>query len=296
MAICGYHGWHDWYLATNLKSESALNKHLLPGLEPKGVPDHLSGTVHPFEYNDFDNLESIISNENIGVIIMEVMRNREPQNNFLEKVRKLASKSGIVLIFDECTSGFRETHGGLHLKYGVYPDMAMFGKALGNGYAITSVIGRREVMEYAQSSFISSTFWTERIGSVAALATLNVMEETRSWETVTKRGQTIKENWEKIAKSSKVEILQSGLPALASFSFKKDPLMRKTFFSQEMLKQNFLASNSFYASLAHTDEILDNYFSAVENIFDLIGSLEDGGELSQRLEGSVCHGGFRRLN
>ena len=158
VAICGYHGWHDWYLATNLKSESALNGHLLPGLEPKGVPEQLYGTVHPFEYNDIEKLQNMVSNENIGVIVMEVMRNHEPKNNFLQKVRQLASENGIVLIFDECTSGFRETYGGLHLKYEVYPDLAMFGKALGNGYAITSVIGRREVMEHAQSSFISSTF------------------------------------------------------------------------------------------------------------------------------------------
>ena len=116
---------------------------------------------------------------------MEVARNKGPEDNFLQKVRALATKHNIVLIFDECTSGFRETFGGLHKKYGVEPDMAMFGKALGNGYAITATIGRREVMEAAQSTFISSTFWTERIGPTAALKTLEVMEREKSWEKIT---------------------------------------------------------------------------------------------------------------
>ena len=164
IAICGYHGWHDWYLSVNLGDDKGLDGHLLPGLEPKGVPRNLKDTVFPFNYNNIDELELITNKHDIGVIKMEVSRASGPENSFLQKVRKLATKKGIVLIFDECTTGFRETFGGLHKKYNVEPDMAMFGKALGNGYAITSVIGRREVMDAAQSTFISSTFWTERIG------------------------------------------------------------------------------------------------------------------------------------
>ena len=113
---------------------------------------------------------------------MEVVRSTGPKNNFLQKVRDLANQKGIILIFDECTSGFRENFGGLHMKYNVEPDIAMFGKAMGNGYAITSVIGRRKIMDAAQSTFISSTFWTERIGPSAALKTLEVMEREKSWE------------------------------------------------------------------------------------------------------------------
>ena len=164
IAICGYHGWHDWYLSVNLGDDKGLDGHLLPGLEPKGVPRNLKDTVFPFNYNNIDELELITNKHDIGVIKMEVSRASGPENSFLQKVRKLATKKGIVLIFDECTTGFRETFGGLHKKYNVEPDMAMFGKALGNGYAITSVIGRREVMDAAQSTFISSTFWTEELG------------------------------------------------------------------------------------------------------------------------------------
>ena len=133
IAICGYHGWHDWYLAANLTNSENLEGHLLSGLEPAGVPSGLEGSAIPFDYNNFDSIKNIVSNGDVGVIMMEVSRNMEPKDNFLQNIRELATDNGIVLIFDECTSGFRQTFGGLHKKYGVEPDMAVFGKALGNG-------------------------------------------------------------------------------------------------------------------------------------------------------------------
>jgi glutamate-1-semialdehyde 2,1-aminomutase len=196
VAFCGYHGWHDWYLAANLADEKNLAGHHLPGLEPNGVPANLRDTVYPFAYNRFKELEALVNAHDIGVIMMEVCRNIEPEDDFLKKVRKLATDNGIVLIFDECSSGFRQTFGGLHKLYGVEPDMAMFGKALGNGYAITAVIGKREVMEAAQTTFISSTFWTERIGPTAGLKTLEVMERLQSWNTITETGKQIGERWQ----------------------------------------------------------------------------------------------------
>ena len=164
VAICGYHGWHDWYLAANISTKDGLNDHLLSGLEPNGVPKNLKGTIFPFHYNDIEGLKKIVENNNIGTIKMEVVRNKEPENNFLDEVRELATRNNIVLIFDECTSGFRETFGGIHQKYEIEPDIAMYGKALGNGYGITAIVGKEEIMQSAQNSFISSTFWTERIG------------------------------------------------------------------------------------------------------------------------------------
>ena len=206
VAICGYHGWHDWYLAANLGDEQRLAGHLLPGLEPKGVPSTLRGTIFPFEYNEFEQLEHIVATRKIGTIKMEVVRNAPPKNDFLQKVRKLATDSGIILIFDECTSGFRESFGGIHKKYKVQPDIAMFGKALGNGYAITAILGKREIMNEAQSTFISSTFWTERIGPAAALKTLEVMEKSRSWKTITNIGTIIKHRWQELADKNELTI------------------------------------------------------------------------------------------
>jgi glutamate-1-semialdehyde 2,1-aminomutase len=297
VAICGYHGWHDWYLSANLGDEKSLAGHLLPGLEPNGVPQNLRGTVFPFNYNNFAELEVLVNANDIGVIKMEVVRNMGPQDNFLHKVRKLATERGIVLIFDECTSGFRETFGGLHKKYGVEPDMAMFGKALGNGYGITATIGKREIMEAAQTTFISSTFWTERIGPTAALKTLEVMERLKSWEQITQTGLNITAKWKALADKYSLSIATNGLPALTGFSFEsQNALAYKTLITQEMLAKGYLAGTSVYVCIAHTPEVVANFFEALDPVFSLIKECEEGRDVMSLLKGSVCHGGFKRLN
>ena len=297
VAICGYHGWHDWYLSANLGDDKSLDGHLLPGLEPKGVPRNLKGTVFPFNYNNFDEIEALVNTQDIGVIKMEVVRNSGPEVNFLHKVRKLATDRNIVLIFDECTSGFRETFGGLHKKYGVEPDMAMFGKALGNGYAITAIIGKRAVMEAAQSTFISSTFWTERIGPTAALKTLEVMEREKSWERITQTGRNIGERLRALAKKHDLPIKVHGIPALTNFGFPlRDALKYKTLITQEMLKKGILATTIIFVCTEHTPALVDQYFEALDPIFALIKECESGRSVDDLLEGPVCHAGFKRLN
>ncbi|KFN47912.1 glutamate-1-semialdehyde aminotransferase [Arenimonas malthae CC-JY-1] len=297
VAICGYHGWHDWYLAANLGDQKNLAGHLLPGLQPNGVPQELRGTVLPFNYNRYDELLALVDEHDVGVIKMEVVRNMGPEDNFLHKVRELATKRGIVLIFDECTSGFRQTFGGLHKMYGVEPDMAMFGKALGNGYAITATIGRREVMEAAQTSFISSTFWTERIGPAAALKTLEVMERTRSWETITQIGLNIRAGWQHLADKHGLKISHWGLAALTGFSIESpNALAYKTLITQEMLGKGYLASNSVYACTQHTPDVVEKFFETLDPVFALIRECEDGRDVMSLLRGPVCHSGFKRLN
>ncbi len=297
VAVCGYHGWHDWYLSANLGDDQNLAGHLLPGLDPAGVPQNLRGTVFPFNYNNYAELEALVNTHDIGVIKMEVVRNKGPEDNFLQKVRKLATERKIVLIFDECTSGFRQAFGGLHKLYGVEPDMAMFGKALGNGYAITATIGRREVMEAAQSTFISSTFWTERIGPAAALRTLDVMERTKSWETITNTGLQIREKWQQLADKNGLKIDHWGLPALTGFSFQSEnALAYKTLITQEMLAKGYLAGNSVYVSTAHTPDVVERFFAELDPIFGLIKECEEGRDVMSLLKGPVCHAGFKRLN
>ena len=297
VAICGYHGWHDWYLSVNHNEKDDLSSHLLPGLSPNGVPKNLKNSTFPFEYNDYDELETLVKEKNIGVIKMEVQRNYGPEDNFLEKVRALATQKGIVLIFDECTSGFRETFGGIHKKYGVEPDLAMYGKTLGNGYAITAVVGKRSVMEAAQNTFISSTFWTERIGPTAALKTLEVMQKEKSWEVITKIGLKVQKNWKKIANEHALSIEINGIPALASFVFSENHSEYKTYITQEMLKKGFLAGTSFYSSIAHEETYLENYFTELDLIFKKIQKFETKQlNVFDFLEGSVAHSGFKRLN
>lgn len=297
VAVCGYHGWHDWYLSANLGDDEQLAGHLLPGLDPRGVPGNLRGTVFPFEYNCFDELEKLVQTENIGVIKMEVVRNKGPEDNFLHKVRALATQHNIVLIFDECTSGFRQSFGGLHKIYGVEPDMAIFGKTLGNGYAITATIGRREIMEAAQSTFISSTFWTERLGPSAALATLDVMEQMRAWEAITAIGLNIRQGWQALADRHGLAIDHWGLPALTGYTFRSERALEyKTLITQEMLAKGYLAGNSVYTSISHTPDVVDGYFATLDPIFALIRECEDGRDVASLLKGPVCHAGFKRLN
>ena len=297
VAFCGYHGWHDWYLASNLADSNGLDGHLLPGLNPNGVPRNLKNSIYPFEYNDFDRLEDLVNSKNIGVIKMEVFRNKEPENNFLEKVRKLANEKNIVLIFDECTSGFRKNFGGLHKLYGVDPDMAMFAKALGNGFAVSAVIGRKEIMKAAETTFISSTFWTERIGSVAGLATLKIMEREKSWEKITSIGENINKEWIRLAKEFELPLKTSGLAALKTFTFKsKNALAYKTLITQEMLKKGYLAATAVYSSTAHSAKIINGYLEALKPIFSTIKECEEGKNVMELLEGPIAHSGFKRLN
>jgi len=297
IAFCGYHGWHDWYLSANIANKENLNSQLLTGLNTYGVPKALKNTSFPFEYNNFKQLEKIVKKNNIGIIKMEVERNIKPKNNFLKKVRNLANKKKIVLIFDECTSGFRENFGGLHKMYNIEPDLAIFGKALGNGHAITAVIGKKKIMQFAQDSFISSTFWTERSGPVAALKTLHVMEKLKSWKIISKAGEKIERGWKKLAKKNNLKIHCYGLSSIKNFEIKsKNWLKYKTLISQEMLKRGFLAGNTVFTCINHTDQIINNYLKNLDKVFKIIKICENTGTIDMFLETPVCHTGFKRIN
>ena len=297
VAICGYHGWHDWYLSSNIQNKKNLDTHLIKRLQTDGVPKALKNTVFPFQYNDFETLKKIVDKNKIGVIKMEVYRNIEPKNDFLKKIRKLADKKNIVLIFDECTSGFRKSYGGLHKIYNVKPDMAIFGKALGNGYAITAVLGKKEIMECVQNTFISSTFWTERIGSVAGLETLKIMEEIESWKLIDKIGKNIKKTWGEISQNTKVPIEISGLNALAQFKIiSKNSNIFKTYITQEMLKKNILATDTIYVSIKHKDKILQKYYENLEKIFKIIAKYQYSKNVKSLLKTKESAMGLPRLN
>ena len=295
VAICGYHGWHDWYLSANLLNSKNLNSHLMRNLPIKGVQKNLKNSAFVFEYNNFDQLKKIVSQNNIGTVIMEVSRNESPKKDFLENVRKLTKNKNIVLIFDECTSGFRETFGGLHIKYKINPDIATFGKALGNGYAINAVIGSNSVMNYVNSTFISSTFWTERIGSAAALKTLEIMEKIKSWRIISNIGADVKKKWLQLSKIHNIKLDLKGLDALPKFDFiNKNNLYYKTYISQEFLKKNFLASNSIYLCVNHNKNIINRYFNILDSIFvEIKKSMESNADAKKLLEGPVCISGIR---
>lgn len=297
VAFCGYHGWHDWYLSANLANKKNLDGQLLPGLEPAGVPRVLRGTAIPFRYGEIKEFEKIIKkhSKDIGVIIMEVKRHKLDLN-FLRKVQLAAKKIKAVLIFDETSSGFRLRAGGIHTLYKLKPDMLVLGKAMGNGYPISAVLGRKKVMQAAQKSFISSTCWTERIGFTAALATIKQYEENKVGDYLVKIGKYLSKGLERIFKKHQLNINVIGMPSVPAMEIKEDkPLLIKSIFTQEMLKRGFLASNIIYLSLAHTKRIIDFYLIEADEVFALISKSLRLGKLNKLLKGPVCHSDFKRL-
>lgn len=297
--FCGYHGWHDWYLSANLADDKALDGHLLKGLQPSGVPRALKGTALPFHYNNTEEFLKLVGDHDgqIAAVVMEPIRNDPPQPEFMNTIRRITREKNIVLIFDEITAGFRLSCGGSHLTLGTDPDIAVFGKAMSNGFAMGAIIGRRAVMEAAQSSFISSTYWTDRIGPAASLATIRKFRRRHVHKHLDLMGRKIQNGWKSAAQNNGLDIHISGIAPLGHFDFQREKhLVLKTLFTQLMLEKGFLATNAFYASFAHRDSDVRRYLRAVDQAFGLIASAVKSGNPEPSLKGPVCHSGFSRLN
>lgn len=299
IAFCGYHGWHDWYLSSNLADNKSLDGHLLPGLEPLGVPRGLKGTAIPFRYNRIEDLENIVENNDIGTIVMEPVRQHKPENDFLGRVKKIAEGINAVLVFDEISSGWRVTNGGAHELYGVYPDIVVYGKAIGNGFPMAAVVGKKEVMDTAQNTFISSTCWTDRVGPVAALATIKKLREKNVPRHLCRIGSLISEGWRSLAKEHglKVEVMSGGLLPVPSFEFNYGDSNQalQTLFTQEMLNRGYLASKHVYVSYPHNETHIEQYLENVDAVFGIIKGAVEKDNVNVLLRGPVAHKGFRRL-
>lgn len=298
VAFCGYHGWSDWYISANIGNGSNLDEQLLPGLHPSGIPRELGNTAIPFMYNDLTSLEEVInSNENeIAAIIMEPRRGEPLADGFLEGVRNIATKIGAVLIFDEVTSGFRLCIGGIHKLYGVNPDIAVFGKALGNGFPITAIVGTGNVMNAAERSFISSTFWTERIGFRAGVATLKKMEKINSPKILIKYGDMIVKALTNAAQKNNLRLCVSQISPLAHIDWDySNGLAIQTLFAQLMLDKGYLVSSAIYSTTAYTDEIIGRFALDVEEAFEIIAEAIKKGNVEQKLRGPIKQSGFARL-
>ncbi|QZO14047.1 aminotransferase class III-fold pyridoxal phosphate-dependent enzyme [Pseudoalteromonas piscicida] len=297
IAFCGYHGWHDWYLAANVSSKENLDEHLIAGLSPAGVPKALAGTAIPFSYNDIDSLKEVVEQHGpeLGAIVMEPMRNIAPNSEYWSFVGKIAKTLDIPLIIDEISMGFRINCGGSHLLLGIEPDIAVFSKALANGYAMAAIIGKEKWMDAAQSSFISSTMWTERVGPTAALATIRYYEANNVHDHLQKIGALVKAGWQSLAEKHGLSIHISGIDALCHFSFEHDnPLQLKAYFIEQMINQGVLATNMFYAMYAHKEEHVDEYLSAVDNAFKAVKVALHDPEVLKEVTPTTA--GFKRLN
>ncbi|MHB8770854.1 MAG: aminotransferase class III-fold pyridoxal phosphate-dependent enzyme [Syntrophales bacterium] len=299
VAFCGYHGWHDWYLAANLETKNALGEHLIPGLDPSGVPRALKGTAFPFRYNQIDELETIMKANagDVAAIVMEPIRSEPPAAGFFDAVRDLATRNGSVLIIDEISAGFRMNTGGAHLILGIKPDIAVFSKALGNGYPIAAIIGKSEVMETAQRSFISSTYWTERIGPTAAIATIKKYRQHDVGNHLMRIGQAVQDGWRELFAKHELEVHIGGIPPLSYFAFEHEKaLALKALFVQGMLERGVLATNSFYAMYAHSLSNVTGYLEAMDQVLSQLRQALADKSVEARLLGQPSVSSFKRLS
>jgi len=300
LAICGYHGWHDWYLAANLADDQNLDGHLLPGLRPSGVPRGLLGTVLPFRYNRIEDLESVVASHgrDIAAVVMEPMRWDLPKDGFLHRVRDIARRIGAVLVFDEVSVGWRLALGGSHITLGVEPDIAVFAKGMSNGFPMAAVIGTDAVMQAAQDSFISSTYWTEAIGPTAALATIAKMRKINAPQAVARAGSIVQDGWRRAADRHGLKMTVSGQPGLCHFGldYGEESQALLTLLTQCMLDRGFIATGAFYPNCAHTESVVRDYLGALDEVMAVLKNAVEKGNVLSLLRGPVAHKGFHRLN
>lgn len=304
VAICGYHGWHDWYLAANLPLPTdgnfvgRLDKHLLPGLDPKGVPLVLAGTTLPFFYNKLDELDALIAREgkNLAAVVMETTRHTDPAPGFLEGVRERCDRIGAKLVFDEISIGWRLCLGGAHLKYGVNPDLAVMAKAISNGFAMGAVFGNAATMNAAQESFISSAYWTEGVGPAAAVAAVRKMQRIDVPAHLAKIGGAVREGWRKLGEKHRVPVTVGGRPEMAVFGFDHpEAAALITLLTAEMLKRGYLACGHFNPMLSHEPRHVDSFLAALDEVLGEIAKAIAAGNIRDRIGGPVKHTHFARL-
>jgi glutamate-1-semialdehyde 2,1-aminomutase len=299
VAFCGYHGWSDWYLAANLGDGTGqLDGHLMPGLDPHGVPRGLAGTALPFKYNQIDELHAIVKQQGarLAAVVMEPTRSTPPAPGFLESVRELCDRNGSALVFDEITTGLRMHAIGLHMKYGVHPDIAVFAKALGNGHPMAAILGRDKVMQAAQVSFISSTYWTEALGPTAALTTVGKVIDRDVPGHIVRIGASLQRGLSELAATHRAPLTPGGYPALITLKFDHAQAAAiQTLFTVRMLKRGILAGGGIYPTLAHQDGHVQRYLAAADKVLGEIRQAMDAGDIEGRIGGPVKHSGFARL-
>lgn len=296
IAFCGYHGWHDWYLAANISKKNSLNAQLLKGLSTRGVSRSFKNSIFPFIYNDIESFKKIVNRhkKDLGIIIMEPMRGVRPKKGFLQEIKKIASKNNIILIFDEITSGFHDTYGGIHLDFKINPDIAIFGKSLGNGYPISAIVGKKKIMDISQDTFISSTMWTDKIGFVAANKTLEILKKHNINRKLVKFGKIIRNSWLSVSKECNIPIDVRGQYSMPSFNFRENHRLLSTFFTQEMLKLGYLANTTITICHSHNLTIIKNYLINFKKVFKIIqNNLKKNKKF--KLKHSIKHDTFQRL-
>jgi glutamate-1-semialdehyde 2,1-aminomutase len=277
VAVCGYHGWQDWYIGSTTRN--------------LGVPDAARRLTHSFAYNDLPSLEAVFAShpDSIAAVILEPMNVEYPERGFLEGVKALTHANGAVLIFDEIITGFRFANGGAQELFGVVPDLAALGKGLGNGFPISAVVGRRDIMKLMEEVFFSFTFGGETVSLAAACAVLDKLRAQPVVETLRRRGEKLMSGVRRLIERHAVADVFAvhGAPA---WSFLTIADARgytewdiKTFVFQEMFRRGMLMFGSHNMSYAHSDEDIDALLKAYDEILPEVNEALSRGDLLNRL-------------
>jgi glutamate-1-semialdehyde 2,1-aminomutase len=299
--FCGYHGWHDWYLAANLEQGAHLDAHLFPGIEPIGIPKALAGTAMPFPYGDAAALGELLDRHKgqVAAVIMEPLRSRQPPEGYLPEVARLCRDSGVLLVFDEISTGFRYHRRAAQSYVGVTPDMALFAKSISNGYPLGVVAGRRDVMQAAGHMFISSTYWSDAIGLRAALTTLSELDRRNVPARLWSFGSRLQDGINTVARETGLAVRCEGLNIAPQLVFEApDPQTRTklaTLYIQEMAKRGCHGYAAFSLNAAQGEVELNQTLAAARETFSLLqGGLEKGA-LDALLECELRSEPFQRL-
>lgn len=299
--FCGYHGWHDWYLAANLSEEANLNAHLFPGIEATGVPRALAGTAIPFPYGDLAALGELLDRHRgqVAAVIMEPLRSVLPAPGYLAGVAQLARDHGAVFIFDEVSTGLRLSMGGAQQYLGVTPDMAVFAKSLSNGYPMAAIVGKREVMEPSARMFISSTYWSDTIGLRAALTTIREARRRDVPNRLWQFGAELKRRLNAVAQEVGLDARCEGVDVHPQLRLAvADSQLAgyvTTLYIQEMAKRGCHGYASFYLNAAQGEAELEQTGRAARETFSIIREALDTNRVKQALECPVQQDAFRRL-
>lgn len=263
IAMCGYHGWHDWYIGTTVRN--------------LGVPKTVQDLSSKFIFNDLDSLESLLKTNptSFAAVILEPTGACEPEDGFLEGVRELCDQYGVVLVFDEIVSGFRVDMGGAQRKYGVTPDLASFGKAMANGMPISAIVGKSEIMKLMDDIFFSGTFGGETLSLAASLATITKLEKINAPEVIQRTGRTIRDAVQSIITDLELDDIVSLVgvdwwPRIEVRAYGKNSQIEiSTLLRQELIEHGIFIGGGFNLSIAHDDErIISETLIGIHHAFE----------------------------
>ena len=259
VALCGYHGMHDWSIGATENN--------------RGIPEDVSKLTKKFEYNDIDSIKRLFDEypNQIAAIILEPIQANGPKEGFLEELRKLTEDNGTILIFDEVVSGFRYALGGASELYGVTPDLAAFGKGMGNGLPISAVAGKKEIMQLIEEGiFVSTTFGGETLSMAGSIAALDILSQDGAYEKIWDLGTKMKNGLQDLVEKYQLQdvIIVSGLPPHCGVEFEGikslDYLDIASVFYQTMVDNGILTVGINCLNLSHTEKEINKYLEVSE--------------------------------